>query len=113
MTAYGYAFKSYASKARPDYIPSMIGAELGNTTAKQDDAYFERIEVTDRQVVSIQTTRWFLFDSADRPDGNSEPIVQVKGRSGNYYITLSELEEIAAENHDDDTFAMIGLYKQI
>lgn len=99
MDAYGYLFKCYAGKASPDYIPSLIGSEIN--TPHSADAYFERVDISDRHIDTIKVTRWINFDNTD------EALLAVKGRSGSYYIPRNELYEIAAANQDDDTIALI------
>ncbi|ARK07567.1 hypothetical protein LAV_00192 [Sphingobium phage Lacusarx] len=115
MDAHGYLFKGYASKAAPDFTPSLIGQEPGASKGTGQDAYFERVEIDDRHIDTIKRSRWAVFDNSDADaaainpteSAGNDPILAVKGRAGSYYIPLSELYEIAASNHDDDTIALI------
>lgn len=106
MDAYGYLFKGYAGKVSPDYFPSLIGSPAGTTHGNGDDAYFERIEISDRHISDISISRWSCFNN----DGAavSDPILAVRGRAGSYYIPKAELEEIAAANQDDETFELLA-----
>lgn len=96
--SHGYLFKTYASKASADYIPSLVGVPApGQST---DTGYFERIELQDRYIGAMSVSRWVTEEG--------DTILAVSGRKGKtYYIPKSELEEIAAENQDDDTWDML------
>ena len=109
MDAHGYLFRGFAGKVSPDYIPSLIGCTPDAVHGTNSDAYFERVEITDRTILKITSSRWWSFDSAIEPDG--DPIVIIEAPIGSYYLPLSELEEIAASNQDDDTWALIDRFK--
>lgn len=106
MDAYGYLFKGYAGKVSADYFPSLIGSPDDTTHGNADDAYFERIEISDRHISDITISRWRVWDNG--PAGVSDFILAVRGRGGSYYIPKAELEEIAASNQDDETFELLA-----
>lgn len=106
MDAHGYLFKGKAGSSLPDLYPSLIGALPGSTNASNGDAYFDRIDLADRTVKRIIVSKWLVWDNGAA--AVSDPILQVQSPAGTYYIPKSELEEIAAANHDDDTWEMLA-----
>lgn len=107
MQAFGYILKGKASHLSTDYIPSLIGTPAGAIEASPDDMYFEMIEFDDRRIKSIAVTKWVNFDST--PLDNRDPILIVKRPDDKgYYITLSELQDIAAFHQDDETFELLA-----
>lgn len=106
MDAYGYILKGNATSVRPDYVPSLIGIDAGTFTSSNRDPYFERVEITDRTITSLAVSRWITFGDSATPT-TIDPILEVKAPGTAYYIPRSELYEIAAFHHDDDTIEMI------
>lgn len=107
MQAYGYMLKGKASHLSPDYIPSLIGTSPEAVEAGPEDMYFEMVEFDDRRIESIALTKWVNFDSL--PLTGRDPIVIVKRPDGKgYYITVSELQDIAAFHQDDETFELLA-----
>jgi hypothetical protein len=100
--SHGYLFKAYAHNAPAGYIPSLIGDMAPGNNGRP--AYFEMIEIADRRIDSMVVSRWV---SEGQPEN---PILQCRHPKGHsYYIPKNELEDIAAENSDDDTFEMLAL----
>jgi hypothetical protein len=109
MTAHGYILKGNSKTAQPDYIPSLIGIDTGTFTPNKTNPYFERIDITDRTITSLAASRWNVFDSlVTGTETALDPILEVRGPRLSYYIPKSELFEIAAFNHDDDTIDMLN-----
>lgn len=109
MDAHGYRLAGNSRTASTDYIPSLVGVDPQQVSPTARDPYFERIEITDRRITSLSVSRWVTYDSL--PELVRDPILEVKGPGGNYYIPCTELVEIAAANQDDETFAMLSLLK--
>lgn len=105
MDAHGYILNGNSKTAAPGYFPSLIGVEPDQVNPNKGDPYFARIEVTDRRITTIARSRWVCFDSL--PSATRDPILAVRTVSGSYYIPASELFEIAAFHHDDDTIEMM------
>jgi hypothetical protein len=106
MDAFGYILAGNARTAPADFYPSLIGVSEDQRSAGRADPYFNRIDVTDRRITEIAVSPYVTYDSL--PLEHRDPILAVKGPGGNYYIPRSELEEIAAANQDDDTFALLA-----
>lgn len=101
MNQHGYVLKGNSKTAPTDYIPSLIGVDVTQVNASRGDPYFERVDIADRRITSLARSRWVSYDSLPLP--NRDPILEVKSPTGAYYIPASELYEIAAFHHDDDT----------
>jgi hypothetical protein len=54
----------------------------------------------------LAVSRWVTYDSMTTPE--QDPILGVRSPAGDYYIPLSELQEIAAANQDDETFELLA-----
>jgi hypothetical protein len=106
MDAFGYILAGNARTAAADFIPSLIGVATAQLPASKSDLYFNRIDVADRTITSIAVSPYVTYDSL--PLEVRDPILAVKGPEFSYYIPRSELEEIAAANGDDDTFALLA-----
>lgn len=107
MDAYGYILKGLAGKVPQEYIPSLIGVDSSHPADTTLAAYFERIELKDRTITSITTSKYISYDNVTEADPNpsiNDVILMVRTPRGGYYIPKGELEEIAAFHHDDDTF---------
>ncbi len=109
MDPFGYLLKTNSKQAASDYIPSLIGVDPEQVRANARDPYFERIELPTRAVTALSVSRWVTFDSL--PATERDPILAVKAPFGTYYIPASELFELAAYHHDDDTIEMMRAIK--
>jgi hypothetical protein len=105
MDQHGYTLKGNSKTAPTDYIPSLIGVDQQQPAASRNDPYFERVEIKDRRITGLSVSRWVSYDSL--PLQHRDPILAVQSPNGAYYIPATELYEIAAANHDDDTIEMI------
>lgn len=104
--SHGYSIIGKAGKAT-SFIPSLIGVLRHQEDPSVEDMYFVRYDIEDYaagSVTSLAVTQWDCYDSLPL---DRDPIIAVKGRHGNYYIPLSELEEVAAETGDQALAAMI------
>jgi hypothetical protein len=109
MDQHGYILKGNSKTAPTDYIPSLIGVDETQTNASRGDPYFERVDIADRRISSLSVSRWVSYDSL--PLEYRDPILAVQSPHGAYYIPASELHEIAAFHHDDDTIEMLAALK--
>jgi hypothetical protein len=105
MEPFGYVLKGNSKTANPDYIPSLIGVDPQQVAAGRGDPYFERVDLTPHVIRSVARSRWVSYDSL--PLTERDPILEVRSAASSYYILASELYELAAFNHDDDTIEMI------
>lgn len=105
MDPHGYLLKGNSKTASTDFIPSLIGVDPAQTNPAASDPYFLRVELASRAITSLARSRWVAYDSL--PSGDRDPILEVRSPAGAYYIPASELYEIAAFHHDDDTIGMI------
>lgn len=109
MDAHGYRLAGNSTTRSPDDFPSLIGVDP-NGLKNRPDPYFDRFDIADRSITSLSISRWVTYDSVTTPQ--QDPILEVRSPVGGYYIPLSELEEIAAANQDDETFEMIAALKK-
>jgi len=96
---HAYVFHSYARRnPQVDFVPSLICYPMNGAAASE--AYYKRVELSSRRITAMAKTN-FLTDT-------QSPLIAIRMDGGSYYIPKDELEEIAAEHHDDDIFEMIN-----
>ncbi len=105
--AHGYKLVGKAARFGSDYTPSLIGVGPDQEEPSADDLYYERFEfdLAAGSIASVARTKWVSYDSL--PGDARDPILAVKGRGVEFYITASELLEIANEIGDDDLAALV------